>query len=167
MCLNTQGEGSYKMRNAMLLKRGYLFNAAASEYSWRGLHRVRDLCSECTRKWAVSRYLFQVNWRCQSSGAWEGYSCTGQWIGGIFSFAMHAFHCDRALIKTNTWKWPEQCASSHHVWNVNHTATHSWCMWFLLVRGMMCQAACLNPLSVQLLPQAVQRKWSAKGFSAW
>lgn len=48
MCLNTQSEGSYKMRSAMLLKRGYLFIVAASQYSWRGLHRVRDLRSECT-----------------------------------------------------------------------------------------------------------------------
>lgn len=47
MCLNTQTEDSYKMRNAMLPTRGDLFNVAASEYSWRGLHRVRDLCSEC------------------------------------------------------------------------------------------------------------------------
>lgn len=48
MFLNTQSEDSYKMRTAVLLKRGDLFNVAASENSWRGLHRDRDLCSECT-----------------------------------------------------------------------------------------------------------------------
>lgn len=36
MCLNTQSEGSYKMRNAVLLKRGYLFNVAASDIVGEG-----------------------------------------------------------------------------------------------------------------------------------
>lgn len=41
-----------------------------------------------------------------------------------------------------------------------------WCTWFLLVRGMMCQAVCLNLLSVKLLLQSIQRKWPAKDFLA-
>lgn len=170
MFLNTQSEDSYKMRTAVLLKRGDLFNVAASENSWRGLHRDRDLCSECTWRWAVSRYLFQVSWRLQFSGAWEGYSL--YWSMELRDFLIcnaisrHAFHCDRALVRRNTWQWPEQHASSHRICNVGHPATCFWCTWFLLVRGMMCQAVCLNLLSVQLLLQSIQRKWPAKDFLA-
>lgn len=85
------------------------------------------------------------------------------------AISRHAFHCDGALVRTNTWKRPEQLASSHRVCNVSHTATRFWCTWFLLClsdvqRGMMCQTVCLNPLSVQLLPQAVQRKVASKGL---
>ena len=55
MCLNTQSEESYEMRNSMLMKftptvtgrEEISFNVAACEHGLRGLSRVRDMCSEC------------------------------------------------------------------------------------------------------------------------